>query len=235
MLKSIKNNIKEYVVKSYNKKSISLLTILAIVMLFGQNNQSYAQSKGEIIGKVIVKGMNLANSPQLKVSTKGGVADAVIFIKGVKSEFQSDPLTIDQKNKEYVPRVSVTMKGNSVIYVNSDALLHNVHIIKEKNTLENFVMVQGNKNITKKLNDTGVIDINCDVHPDMRGYIVVTENPYYAITNTAGLFRIKDIPEGIYKISIWQEKLGIIEKTITVKAGKKSAVILEYNSNWSTK
>ena len=68
------------------------------------------------------------------------------------------------------------------------------------------------------------MNIKCDAgHTWMSAYIVVTENPYYAVTNDNGIFEIKDIPAGKYQLKAWHEKLGtqIAEVTVTEKGTAK--------------
>jgi hypothetical protein len=53
----------------------------------------------------------------------------------------------------------------------------------------------------------------------MSAYIVVTDNPYHAITDLYGEYDIRDIPPGNYKLRVWHETLGTQEKQIEVKGG----------------
>jgi hypothetical protein len=41
----------------------------------------------------------------------------------------------------------------------------------------------------------------------MEGYIVVLENPYFAVSGKDGSYAIKDVPPGKYTLKIWHEKL----------------------------
>ena len=46
-----------------------------------------------------------------------------------------------------------------------------------------------------------MVDVACDVHGWMQGWIVVADNPYYAVTEKNGTFAIKDIPPGKYTLA----------------------------------
>ena len=50
----------------------------------------------------------------------------------------------------------------------------------------------------------------------MEGYVVVLESPYFAVSNKDGSYSIKNVPPGIYTISIWHEKLKGASVKITV-------------------
>ncbi len=74
------------------------------------------------------------------------------------------------------------------------------------------------------LKRSGVIAYSCSAHPESRGFIVVTDTPFYAMTDRAGRFLIRDIPEGAHPIRVWHEKFAEIRDPIKVTAGKE----LEY-------
>ena len=53
----------------------------------------------------------------------------------------------------------------------------------------------------------------------MSAYIVVTDHPYYAVTDLYGEYELSEVPPGTYQLKIWHESLGVQEKRIEVKAG----------------
>jgi hypothetical protein len=58
----------------------------------------------------------------------------------------------------------------------------------------------------------------------MSGYIVVTDHPYHAVTDLYGEYLISDVPAGNYRLKVWQELLGTIEKTVEVKPGSSNKI-----------
>jgi len=58
----------------------------------------------------------------------------------------------------------------------------------------------------------------------MSSFVVVKANPYFAVTDENGRFRIENVPAGTYKIEAWQEKLGKKTSDIAVKS-KEEAVV----------
>jgi hypothetical protein len=61
----------------------------------------------------------------------------------------------------------------------------------------------------------------------MRGWVVVTDHPYYALTNEEGQFVLQNVPPGNYTLQVWQESLGTLSREITVSKGGANSVILE--------
>jgi hypothetical protein len=83
--------------------------------------------------------------------------------------------------------------------------------------------------VTKPLTKTGLIEVTCDSHPWMHGYIQVLDHPYAAVSNADGEFVIKDIPPGTYAIETWHEALGKVKvANVKVDSGKTSKIKVEY-------
>lgn len=71
----------------------------------------------------------------------------------------------------------------------------------------------------------GVIEIRCADHPRIRAFLVVKENPYFAVTDAQGRFRISDLPQGRYKLQAWYEGVTLKNKTIHVRTEKTTVNI----------
>jgi hypothetical protein len=69
-----------------------------------------------------------------------------------------------------------------------------------------------------------MLHLKCDVHRWMNAYIGIVNHPYFAVSNARGAFEITKVPAGTYKIEAWQERLGTLSKTVTIKAGAVSTV-----------
>jgi hypothetical protein len=52
----------------------------------------------------------------------------------------------------------------------------------------------------------GVVTLLCNVHAEMSAYVIVTETPYFAVTDKTGRFTLKAVPPGKYVLKIWHEK-----------------------------
>jgi uncharacterized protein (DUF2141 family) len=74
---------------------------------------------------------------------------------------------------------------------------------------------------------SGVVDVACDVHGWMQGWILVADNPYYAITDKSGSFAIKDIPPGKYTLATFQAYTGVRETSVTIEGKKTTNVNVE--------
>ena len=64
----------------------------------------------------------------------------------------------------------------------------------------------------------------------MSAYIVVTDHPYFAVTDLYGEYELSDIPPGTYQLKVWHESLGVQEKRIEIKAGGAQAVDFNFTA-----
>ena len=166
---------------------------------------------------------------------KGGQLKNVVvrIAKGLSGTFPTPAaeVTMDQHGCSYQPHVAVAQAGQVVVIKNSDQTLHNVHTFKGPSTLFNQAQVFGTPPIKKKAPSAGdVVKFKCDVHPWMTGYLLVTDNPYFAITGADGTFNIADVPPGEYTVEAWHEKFGTKTSKLTVVAGKPAELKLEFTA-----
>ena len=65
--------------------------------------------------------------------------------------------------------------------------------------------------------------VTCNIHPWMKAWLVVRDNPYAAVSKPDGSFEIADLPAEELELQFWHEKAGYIgEMTIGGKAEKAS-------------
>jgi hypothetical protein len=57
-----------------------------------------------------------------------------------------------------------------------------------------------------------------------QGHGLAVDNPYYAVTGSEGMFDIRDLPAGTYRIKAWHPTLGVQDRELTVVAGESSSV-----------
>jgi hypothetical protein len=50
----------------------------------------------------------------------------------------------------------------------------------------------------------------------MRAWIGVLDHPFFAVTDEAGNFEIRNLPAGKYKVGLWHERLKAEDRDIEV-------------------
>jgi plastocyanin len=163
----------------------------------------------------------------LVLSSANGIRNVVVSLHGVpagsKAPTPIAPPKMDQKQCVFVPRVVIVPVGGTVEFLNSDRLLHNVRGGGKENPPFNRAQPHA-RTIAIGFKSPEVLRVDCDLHSWMRGWIVVAEHPFYAVTNEEGEFVFENIPPGKYKLQAWQEVLGRANQEVTV-AGEGTQTI----------
>ena len=158
-------------------------------------------------------------SENFKMAKDGSMAEALVYLKDVSYDggVPSEPAVLDQKGCIYMPHVFGMVAGQELLIKNSDATLHNIHSMPKVNKEFNFAMpkVVKEKKSTFSLSEPDPFYIKCDVHPWMKSWVLVSDHPFFAVTDENGNFSIEGIPAGTYEVVCWQEKFG--KRTITKK------------------
>ena len=163
------------------------------------------------------------------IVSNGNLVNAVITItdisKGKKMEVAK--VTLDQQGCDYHPHVLAFPAGSTVTIVNPDGILHNIHSYSKVNAPFNMAQPKFKKTMDVKIDKPETIEVRCDVHGWMEGWLVATPNPYFAVTDNSGSFKLTDVPAGTYTVEVWQQKLGKTTQKVTVKAKEDAKVNFE--------
>ncbi len=168
-------------------------------------------------------------SPALIVANDKSLANAVVSVEGVRAGAPPPPVevSITQEACEFVPHVVAVPVGSRLTFVNSDLCLHNVHLLSKGVTIANIGMpLQGQKSKlpVNVLAKPGNVRFKCDVHSWMDGYVHVFDQPWYAVTDRSGAFRIEGLPPGTYDLHVEHEVLGGSVRKVIVSAGSDTKV-----------
>ena len=164
--------------------------------------------------------------PSLLVGNDRGIANAVVTITDITQGEPLRPLssvTFDQKQCEYIPHVAVFPAGSTVVILNSDGILHNIHTESVLNPAIDLAQPGFKKEIRATVKKPEIIKVTCDAHNWMEGWWYVTANPYYAITDAKGHYAIHNVPAGTYTLRVWQERLGSESHQVVVKPDSVTA------------
>jgi plastocyanin len=137
-----------------------------------------------------------------------GVSGAIVYLERVASgkAFAAAPeATLRQKGCEYLPHLQIIHRGAKIILTNEDAALHNSNFKLLGISELNPAQPKGAPPREVDLPKDGLYTVNCDVHAWMRGFIMVVDHPYYAITDKDGAYSLADIPPGTYTLKMWRD------------------------------
>ncbi|MFQ6675309.1 MAG: carboxypeptidase regulatory-like domain-containing protein [Fidelibacterota bacterium] len=142
-----------------------------------------------------------------------------------KWEVPGEPVTLDQDGCMYKPHVLGVMVGQPLKFLNSDGVLHNLHVLPEVNDEFNVTMPKFLKETVRTFDYAEpVFPIKCDVHPWMGGYIAVMDHPFFDVTEKDGVYTITGLQPGTYTVEAWHEKLGTRSATVTIEGDETKTV-----------
>lgn len=194
------------------KKAIIVVFLIFTNSIF---TQSLAKADGTITG--IIKAMGVRDA-----------RDVVVYLENVEGVFEplSEKPVIGQKNLIFNPHVLPVLVGTTVKFPNNDNVRHNVF---SPSKTKKFNLGTYGSGIVREVtfDKLGKVSLLCNVHAEMSAFVIVLENPYFALTGSDGKFTIKGVPPGIYTINIWHEKLK--EKKQEVEVSEGGTVTLNFN------
>ncbi len=168
----------------------------------------------------------------LVVGEGNGLKNVVVSITNISSgkEF-GDAMALDQKECVYTPHITLTQVGTELAILNNDGILHNIHSYSEANPAFNQAQPKFRKKLKKTFEQPEIVRVECDAHGWMKGWIVVMEHPYYAVSDGSGAFTLTDVPAGEYEVKFWHETLGEAMQNVTVEAGGEASVSVEMSQS----
>jgi Polysaccharide lyase family 4, domain II len=171
----------------------------------------------------------------VEVGATGGLGNTVVWIANVgsgKSMPADKRVGLSSDECLVQPRLQATVVGAAVNVFNDDKVLHRLVFIRGGTNDTLTVMPffnDGQVVASEKLTTTtGVVEVRCALHPWTRGYLVVFDHPYFAVTRKDGRFAIDSLPPGTYRTMAWHERMAQpMERTVTVDAGGEGKIDVE--------
>lgn len=161
------------------------LAAIVLVML-----TSSAALAGDVSGAVTLNGRPLA--------------DAVVYLEGQETQFpEPTPVSMDQRNLSFIPKVLPVMRGTTVQFTNSDDIQHNVFSPASGSSPFDLGTYGPGDVSSVKLDRAGDLVVLCNIHMEMHARIVVLPQPYFARTSSDGRYRVAAVPAGTYTVKLW--------------------------------
>ncbi len=134
-------------------------------------------------------------------------SNVVVYIGSAPGLFapQSSPV-VDQRSLSFQPHVLPIVVGTTVNFLNSDDVQHNVFTPSAAGDFFNLGTWPKGQTRPYAFTKMGKVELLCNVHHEMRSYILVLQNPFFAVTDKGGNFRIENVPPGSYTLKVWHEQ-----------------------------
>jgi plastocyanin len=130
---------------------------------------------------------------------------------------------ISQKGAMFSPHVLPVLVGTTVEWPNNDDILHNVFSFSEPKPFDLGLYKSPEvKRVT--FEKPGRVDVYCSIHTRMSCVVLVLQNPYFAVTSERGVYTIRDVPPGTYKVKAWHERLPCqVQEVVVPETGQVKA------------
>ncbi len=163
------------------------------------------------------------------VNADGTMQLTFVRIKSVPGKFDvpKEPVVLDQKGCLYYPHVAGVMAGQAFIVQNSDATLHNVHLLPKNNPELNVGQpAKGMREVITFKNAEENLFIKCDVHAWMNARVHVMPHPFFYVSDVEGRYEIRGLPPGKYTLEVIHElpKTPRMSVDVEVKADTSTRV-----------
>lgn len=126
------------------------------------------------------------------------------------------PIEIEQVGVAFAPRVTPITVGTTVEFINNDAIYHNVFSLTPGAKF-NVGRHPTGEIVPKQIDQLGVIDLFCDIHPQMHGAILSLDTPYFTGVDDSGKFALGDLPAGTYELRAYYP--GLDPATAEIELG----------------
>ncbi|NNE10130.1 MAG: hypothetical protein HKN20_16340 [Gemmatimonadetes bacterium] len=175
-------------------------------------------------------GVAHTTAPSNDTEGKSLIREIVVYLEKVAAPHAIDPPAspkLTQRGMEFEPSVLVILAGQEVGFPNEDPYYHNVFSYSPAKRFDLGRYARG-KSKSVVFEDPGVVQVFCDIHSDMKGTILVLQNPYFARPDTeTGAFRIPSVPAGRYRLVVWHPDLETVSREIEVRPGAATPIEVE--------
>lgn len=150
----------------------------------------------------------------------------VVYLEGAAAEPEAsgaEPPAVEvaQQDRRFVPDLVAIPVGSAVSFPNHDPIFHNIFSLSKA---KSFDLGSYDRGQTRKVVFTkaGIVEVYCHLHPNMAATIVVTPTRWYARPDSAGRYRIDNVPPGKYTLVAWHKSAGFFRKPIEVMDGHET-------------
>jgi plastocyanin len=167
--------------------------------------------------------VSLSDSPVPAVSKRQDYSGVVVWLRPAGAATPAAPALVGaarvvQKDKLFVPHVIAIQLGTEVAFPNLDPIYHSAFSTFSGQIFDLGLYPPGSSR-TVAFRHAGIVRVFCNIHPTMSAVIVVLEDPWFAVSDSAGAFSIPNVPPGDYRMHVFHERatqktLDVLERRI---------------------
>jgi len=159
--------------------------------------------------------------PEPRVPSRGEPQDAVLYIEVLPAATNAGipaPVAVPklaQQQQSFVPRVVVVSVGGSVEFPNLDPIYHSVFSVSPAKRFDLGRFGKGKSRSVRFLKP-GLVNVYCDIHSNMEGFVLVVPNRAVAQADESGSYALPELPPGRYMLHAWHPDFSPIRRAVVV-------------------
>ena len=136
------------------------------------------------------------------------LVNAVVYLlpKTASVEPVENMAIMDQVDTQFYPHILAVQRNTQVSFPNSDSIQHHVYSFSSAKVFE-LELYKGLRADPLLFDNLGVVEMGCNVHDWMLGYIYVVDTPYFKKSDSAGEVTI-NVPDGEYTLNAWHPRIS---------------------------
>lgn len=178
------------------------------------------------LGDPFLRGKEIVDESLVVHERNGGVANVIVALQSPQEgdaplkvhksyeKLAKKTVELEFRGARIIPHVLSLRSGQKLQISNRDPLAHNAHVQTRKNRRVNVIVPPGDDYDVSLTQAEPPFPLVSSLYPWMRSYILVHDNPYFALTGADGSFEIRNIPSGERTFQFWHEKAGKRDKGI---------------------
>lgn len=159
----------------------------------------------------------------LMVSPQGGVANVYVYVRSrdvpvtvATAEKISRRVVLDNRDCIFQPHCLALWHLRQELHiVNSDPIAQNVAFAPLGDLPANIVLAPAPGDNTEAIwrfrrAQSQPFVVLCNYHPWEKAYLLVRDNPYFAVSDEQGEFQIDGLPPGEWELQLWHERVNYL-------------------------
>lgn len=230
-------------------RSRAFRTLLAVLLLGGSAVDASAaailRAHVQFVGKVprmgalkrteaACGGQKFATEEDVLVGATGGLKNVLVYVsRGVPAGAKLRDADFTLQSCMFRPRVTAVTTGGLIRITNTDPVNHLWHAFHGTRTLWLDPHAAGAPAVSREVKEKpgDVIRLRDDQRPWMAAFVVVTDNPYFQVSNDLGDALVMEMPAGLYTVTAWHERYGAKTAEVTVGQDGYADVRFAYDGN----
>jgi hypothetical protein len=145
----------------------------------------------------------------------GGLANVVVYLMDtakpkIHPDFAKEAnakVSVDNENCRFAPHVLGLRVGQTLVVGNKDPIAHNTKgEFFNNNPFNDLIPAKGSIEKSFSKAEATPSALSCSIHPWMNAYLLIREDPYFAVSDKDGKLAIKNLPVGEHTFVVWSNK-----------------------------